>query len=66
MNKKYSVFLTALFCGFLALVVTANALTPDQDFSDLENRPLAQRPALTVKALTSGEFMSGYESYVTD
>ena len=66
MSKKYALFLTVLFCGFLGVMVTANALTPDREISQVENRPLAQRPALTVKALTSGEFMSGYESYVTD
>ena len=49
MSKKYSLFLTVLFCAFLGLMVTANALTPDKDFSDLENRPLSQRPALSWK-----------------
>ncbi|MCI9264658.1 MAG: hypothetical protein HFF06_08805 [Oscillospiraceae bacterium] len=66
MSKKYSVFLTALFCGFLGVMVTANALVPDREFSQVENRPLAQRPALTAKGLASGDFMSDYESYVTD
>lgn len=66
MSKKYSIFLTTLFCGFLALMVTANALTPDRDFSELENRSLTQRPAFTWKALGSGEFMSDYERYTTD
>ena len=66
MSKKYSIFLTALFCGFLGLMVTANALTPDRDFSELENRSLAQRPALGWKAVRTGEFMSDYETYTTD
>ena len=66
MSKKYSIFLTALFCGFLGLMVTANALTPDKAFSDIENRALSQRPALSWKAIRTGDFMSGYESYVTD
>ena len=65
MSKKYSIFLTALFCAFLGLMATANALTPDRDFSQVENRTLAQRPALTVKALASGDFMADYERYVT-
>ena len=66
MSKKYSLFLTVLFCAFLGLMVTANALTPDKDFSDLENRPLSQRPALSWKAVRTGDFMSDYESYITD
>lgn len=66
MNKKYSLFLTVLFCGFLGLMVTANALTPDKTFSEMENRALAQRPELTWKAVRTGDFMSDYESYITD
>lgn len=66
MNKKYSVFLTALFCGFLGLMVTANALTPDKTFSEIENRALAQRPELSWKAVRTGDFMADYESYITD
>lgn len=66
MSKKYSLFLTVFFCAFLGLMVTASALTPDKTFSDVENRTLASRPALTLKSLRTGDFMSDYESYVTD
>ena len=66
MSKKYALFLTVLFCGFLGVMVTANALTPDREFSQVENRTLAQRPALTLQSLVSGDFMSDYETYVTD
>ena len=78
MNKNYARFLSALFCGCLAVVFAANALTPDKDFSQVENRTLAQRPKLTwsdlaVKNLIgdkggfyTGSFMADYESYVTD
>jgi len=48
MSKKYAKFLTALFCGFLAVLFTANALTPDKDRSENENRSLAQRPQVTA------------------
>lgn len=78
MDKKYSKFITCLFCGFLALLFAANALTPDKDFSEVENRSLAQRPKLTVGDLApanlaedkgsfyTGKFMADYETYVTD
>jgi hypothetical protein len=66
MSKKYACFLTLLFCGFLGAMACANALTPDKTFSEVENRNLTQRPTLTAKALLSGDFMSDYESYVTD
>ncbi|MBO5034766.1 MAG: hypothetical protein J6C43_04050 [Oscillospiraceae bacterium] len=47
MNKNYARFLSALFCGFLAVLFTANALTPDKEFSQVENRALAQKPQIT-------------------
>ena len=66
MSKKYARFVSALFCGCLALVAAANALVPDKGWSELENRPLTQRPAVTAKDIRSGQFMSDYETYVTD
>ena len=78
MSKKYAKFISCLFCGFLALLFAANALTPDKDFSEVENRSLAQRPKLTAADLAptklmedkgafyTGKFMSDYETYVTD
>lgn len=46
MNKNYARFLSSLFCGSLAVLFTANALTPDKDFSEIENRALAQKPTI--------------------
>ncbi|MEL4862232.1 DHHW family protein [Pseudoflavonifractor phocaeensis] len=66
MSKHYAKFLSAFFCCFLALLFAANALTPDSAFSEVENRPLAQRPSPTVKNVLSGQFMTDYETYVTD
>lgn len=66
MSKKYCIFLTALFCAFIGLFLVANAAMPDRDFSQQENRPLQQMPALSAKALVSGKFMKEFETYVTD
>ena len=66
MSKKYAVFITCLFCVFLGAFFIANAATPDKDFSPMENRVLAQAPALTGEGLVSGRFMADFESYVTD
>ena len=44
MSKKYAIFITALFCAMLGSVFCANALTPDREFSPVENRTLAQVP----------------------
>lgn len=66
MSKKYARFLSLLFCGTLLLGFSANALTPDKAFSEVENRPLAQRPSLTAQAVLSGKFMADYETYTID
>lgn len=78
MKKNYARFICGLFCGALALSVVANALTPDKEFSEVENRPLAQMPKLTASSFKlawpiresgsffTGEFMSDYETYTTD
>ncbi len=66
MPKKYAIFLSALFCAFLGVFLAAGALSPDVEFSQMENRCLQQLPVPTVKRVLSGEFMSEFETYVTD
>ncbi len=66
MSKRYAIFLSALFCAFLAVFLVAGAVSPDQDFSPLENRALQQLPTPTVKTLLDGSFMSDFETYTTD
>ena len=66
MSKKYSTFITALFCLFLFGFGAALILSPSRDFSEQENRYLAQFKAPTLKTLRSGEFMEKFEDYVTD
>jgi hypothetical protein len=41
-------------------------LTPDQPFSESENRVLDKLPAFSLHSLESGKFASRYESYVSD
>ncbi len=48
-----------------ALVLWAWLRTP-QEASLSERRLLAQRPALSVEALLSGDYMRGFEDYATD
>ena len=66
MSKKYSIFITALFCLFTFGFGAALVLTPSRDFSDQENRYLAQFKAPTWDALRSGRFMENFEKYVSD
>lgn len=58
MSKKYSIFITALFCVFIGGFFIANLLTPDRDFSPMENRYLQQKPTLNEHSfdLWNGSF----------
>lgn len=66
MNKKYSIFITALFCLFLFGFGAAFFLLPDRQFSEQENRYLEQFTAPTAETLRSGKFMEDFEEYVID
>ena len=66
MSKKYSVFITALFCVFVFGFGIVHFILPDRDFSQQENRYLAQFKAPTADALRSGKFMEDFEKYFTD
>ena len=61
-NKIICVLCLLLVFGFTVFDLT----TPDRDFSQWENRNLAQMPDLTQRALLSGEFGADYETYMTD
>ena len=55
--------------GFILFIFTIgiwNIFSPDQDFSELENRMLTKKPTLTAKGIISGKFMSEYEQYLSD
>ena len=58
--------LVILFVAFLGGFLLLNAVLPDKTFSDMENRNLAGKPALTFESVFSGAFESDAESYVTD
>ena len=66
MTKKYSIFLSVLFCAFLGGISLISLLLPDRDFSPLENRYLQKPPKLTADNLSSGKFMEDAEDYVSD
>lgn len=66
MNKKYSAFITVLFCLFIFGFGIAQLIIPDRTFSEQENRYLAQFKAPTLSTLKSGAFMESFEDYITD
>lgn len=66
MDKKYSVFITVLFCLFLVGFGTAHLILPDREFSPQENRQLDEFKAPTLESVRTGEFMEDFEDYVSD
>lgn len=66
MKKVPDIFIVILFCLFLGSVLLAGVFLPDGEFSEMENRNLTPRPALTLNRLTSGRFMTEAENYVSD
>ena len=58
-----SVFIFAFVIGALSLTCY---LKPHTEYSKGERRLLAQKPALTMKTVTSGEYMKEFEKYVVD
>ena len=61
-NKIICILFLLLVFGFTAF----DLVTPDRDFSEWENRNLAQMPDLTPRSLLSGKFGADYETYMTD
>ena len=66
MNKKFAVFLSALFCCFIGGMALVSLLLPKKAFSPMENRYLQKTPQFSLERVTSGAFMSDAESYVSD
>lgn len=64
--RWHHVVLAACCLVVMAVMIVANFLTPDKSFSDEENRVLAGKPKLSFSSLTSGKYMTDYESYVAD
>lgn len=56
-----SVFMIFIF-GFAAALL----IVKDREFSEMENRELAQKPEFTLKNLTEGKFTADLESYISD
>lgn len=55
-----------VFCLLLFGFTIATILTPSADYSETENRVLAQKPQLKAAAIFSGKFETDYEKYLTD
>lgn len=65
-DKRFGHIVVGVFCAFLCFVLAATVIIKDREYSESENRMLAQKPVLTLITLTDGSFMKDFESYLTD
>lgn len=63
---KSSKITAAIFCVMLSGMTAATTFNPPIEFSETENRVLAQRPKAGLEDILSGKFESDYESYLAD
>ena len=66
MTKRYSRFLTAGFCIFLAGLLVWHIVLPDRDKSETENRTLEQFPEFSWESLVDGSYTESVEAYFAD
>lgn len=65
-RRLHNVILAGVFLLVLLLFFLINLFVKDKDFSEAENRNLAQKPAFSMTALTDGSYFSGLSDYATD
>ncbi len=65
-KRNRNVWMAKMFLGVLLVICLLNLVWPDAEFSETENRMLAQKPSLTLSGIESGRFMEQYESYQSD
>lgn len=65
-RRLHNVILAGMVLLILLLFFFINLITKDKDFSEAENRNLAQRPALTAAALADGSYFSALSDYTSD
>ena len=66
-KKRWQAHVTAAVFSMLIFGFTvATMLTPDLEFSETENRVLAEMPRMEISEILNGDFEADYEEYLTD
>ena len=66
MSSKQAKLICGLFAGFIGLLGLLNLLWPVKEFSEMENRMLAQYPKFSFQSLFAGKWTVDFEKYLTD
>lgn len=65
-SKIYYKIMCLLFILVLATITGLNIIKKDKNFSDTENRMLAQKPKFTIEKFMEGRFTKKFEKYKVD
>lgn len=65
-RRMQGTYLGYLLVGTLVLCLVLGMLIKDRDYSENENRKLAQFPSFSLSALTDGSWFSGLGEYMAD
>lgn len=65
-RRFHNVILAGVFLLILLVFFLINLATKDRDFSDAENRNLAQKPAFSLSSLADGSYFSALSAYTSD
>lgn len=65
-RRTHNVLLAFVFLLFLLVCFFINLCVKDREFSDTENRSLAQKPALTWASISDGSYFSGLTTHFSD
>lgn len=63
---RFQKYLYTLLMIVLCTLMVLNFVVPDQLRSEVENRPLANFPAVTLESLSSGKFAKQFNDYMSD
>ncbi len=55
-----------IFAAVCVCMLAGYIVLPQNDFSDMENRFLQKRPAISVSSLADGSFMEAFETYTNE
>lgn len=65
-SDKKSYYTIIIFCIQIFGLTLTTLIVPSHNFSENENRLLAQKPKIRVGNVLNGEFETAYENYLTD
>lgn len=65
-KKKMRIYTVVSFFMIPVILLSGSLIAPDREKSEKENRSLAQRPEISFSSVTSGDFMTRFETYLSD